>query len=296
MIARALRILVDGLIDYSGFAPPAALPMEQAVRNYSAYSGGEYAWMLGRSIVPLTRVTEYATALTQLAGPETRIPWRLSALTTGDPAADVEMVEAFNSRNEGRARIDVLELKADSVEAIRQFRPTVPANLKTYVEIPLGGDLPSHISALAANGLRGKARTGGLTPEAIPSCEQVARFIVACRAARIPFKFTAGMHAPLRSVRKLTYAGDSPKAEMHGFVNAFLAAALAWQDGDLRTITQVMTETAPEAFHFDDERALWHDVRVSCEFLESARRGFAISLGSCSFTEPVEGLQQLNWL
>ena len=174
--------------------------------------------------------------------------------------------------------------------------PPCRHRLAAYVEIPLTGDLPSLTAALAANGLRGKARTGGLTADSIPSCDQVAQFIVACRAARIPFKFTAGMHAPLRSVRRLTYGADSPSTEMHGFINGFLAAALAWQGADVTMVSHLLAETAAEAFHFDDERALWHDQRVSCEFLESVRRGFAISLGSCSFTEPIEGLRALNWL
>lgn len=292
MIARSLRILVEGLFDYSGFAPPAALPMADAVRNYAAYRRGEHAWLLGRSIIPIAEMAEYEAALANL--PMDGL-WRLSALTTGDVRADVEAIESFNKRHEGHAVIDVVELKADSVEAIRALRPTVPANLKTYVEIPLGGNLPALVAALAANGLRGKARTGGLTADSIPSCEQVARFIVACRAARIPLKFTAGMHAPLRSVRKLTYAADSPTAKMHGFINAFLGAALAWQDADLKTVTQLLAASAPEAFHFDDERALWHDLRVASENLEAVRRGFAISVGSCSFSEPIEGLQQLGW-
>jgi hypothetical protein len=292
MIARALRILVEGLIDYSGFAPPAGLPMAEAVHNYAEYSRSEHSWMLGRSIIPLARVAEYEAALPQSIDGT----WRLSALTTGDVQADVAAIEAFNARHTARAKIDAVELKADTVDAIRGLRQFVPATLKAYVEIPLGDELPALVAALAANGFRGKARTGGLTASAIPSCEQVAKFIVACRAARIPLKFTAGMHAPLRSVRKLTYAADSPTTAMHGFVNAFLAAALAWQGSDLKTITELLAATGPEAFHFDDERALWHDVRVSCEFLEAARRGFAISLGSCSFTEPIEGLQALAWM
>ena len=101
-----------------------------------------------------------------------------------------------------------------------------------------------------------RLRTGGLTPDAIPSCESVAKFIVACRAARIPFKFTAGMHAALRSVRALTYAERQPKTMMHGFINAFFAAGAAWQDADLHTVTEILAETATEVFDFDDERAL----------------------------------------
>jgi hypothetical protein len=294
MIARSLRILLGGLFDYSGFAPPAALPLRDAVRNYAAYRRSEHSWLLGRSIIPIAKMAEYEAALreTEIEGK----PWRLSALTAGHVLADMEAILAFNDRQAGRAVIDSVELKAETGDVIQALRPSVPVKLKSYIEIPIGGDLPPLVARLAANGLRGKARTGGLTADAIPSCEQVARFIVACRAARIPIKFTAGMHAPLRSVRTLTYAADSPTAEMHGFINAFLAAALAWQDADLKTVTQVLAETAPEAFHFDDERALWHDTRVSCEFLEAARRGFAISLGSCSFTEPIEGLRQFGWI
>jgi hypothetical protein len=33
-----------------------------------------------------------------------------------------------------------------------------------------------------------KVRTGGVTPEAIPSPETVVRFMRACIAARVPFK------------------------------------------------------------------------------------------------------------
>jgi len=294
MITRALRVLCEGMIDYSGFAPPAALPLGQAVANYAAYRGQPHSWLLGRSIVPIAKIPEYEKALT--ANEHTGKPWKLSALTTGHVLSDMEAIREFNERQENRAVIDAVELKADSADVIRALRPVVPANLKAYVEIPLSGDLAALVAALAANGLRAKARTGGLTDDAIPSCESVAKFIVACRAARIAFKFTAGMHAPLRSVRALTYAADSPKAMMHGFINAFLAAGAAWQDADLHTVTEILSETATEVFDFDDERALWRDVRVSCEFLEATRRGFAISLGSCSFTEPFEGLQKLGWV
>jgi hypothetical protein len=292
MIARSLRVLLEGLFDYSGFAPPAALPMTEAVSNYAKYRGSTDSWMLGRSIVPIAKMAEYEKALATVE--HEGKSWRLSALTAGHVLADIEAIHAFNDRQAGQAVIDVVELKADTPDMIRALRPVVPANLKAYVEIPLGGGIAPMVAALAANGLRGKARTGGLTPDAIPSCEQIATFIVACTAARIPYKFTAGMHAPFRSVRALTYAKDSPKAMMHGFVNAFLAAALAYHGGERKLVEEMLGDTAPESFHFDDERALWHDTRLSCEFLESARRNAGVSLGSCSFAEPVESMPSIN--
>ena len=88
MIARSLRILCEGLFDYSGFAPPAALPLAQAVRNYAEYRTTPHSWLLGRSIVPIAKIAEYESAL---AGVENEgKPWRLSALTAGHVLADME--------------------------------------------------------------------------------------------------------------------------------------------------------------------------------------------------------------
>ena len=58
MIAHSLHALLEGLVDYAGLFPPAALSMEQAVRNYARYRESEHAWMLGRFVVTLDRVAE----------------------------------------------------------------------------------------------------------------------------------------------------------------------------------------------------------------------------------------------
>jgi hypothetical protein len=58
MLARSQKALLSGLIDYAGLFPPAALSMEEAVRNYARYREGEHAWMLGRFVVPQARAHE----------------------------------------------------------------------------------------------------------------------------------------------------------------------------------------------------------------------------------------------
>ena len=55
---RSLRVLLEGLIDYAGLFPPAALTMQDAVRNYARYRDGHHAWALGKFIVPKERVKE----------------------------------------------------------------------------------------------------------------------------------------------------------------------------------------------------------------------------------------------
>ena len=55
---QSLRVLLEGLIDYAGLFPPAALTMQDAVRNYARYREGEYRWALGKFVVQKERVKE----------------------------------------------------------------------------------------------------------------------------------------------------------------------------------------------------------------------------------------------
>ena len=85
-------------------------------------------------------------------------------------------------------------------------------------------ELDAARAVVAAMGVRAKIRTGGGTAEAFPSCADLAHFLQACATANVPFKATAGLHHPVRSMRPLTAGAESPSAMMHGFVNVFLAA------------------------------------------------------------------------
>ena len=57
-MTKSLRVLLERLIDYAGLFPPAALTMQDAVRNYARYRDGEHAWALGKFVVPKERVKE----------------------------------------------------------------------------------------------------------------------------------------------------------------------------------------------------------------------------------------------
>ena len=83
------------------------------------------------------------------------------------------------------------------------------------------------IAAMAGTGAHAKIRTGGVTPEAFPQATSVARFIHACAMADVGFKATAGLHHPVRGEFNLTYEPACPRGVMYGFLNVFMAAALA---------------------------------------------------------------------
>jgi len=159
-------------------------------------------------------------------------------------------------------------------------------SLPTYCEAP-----PDRIAGAFA-----KIRTGGLTPDAIPSPETIADFLHRAAQTRLPFKATAGLHHPIRSLRPLTYAQDSPRAVMHGFLNVFAAAAFAWHDTARDLLQAVLTEEDARTFQFGDDELRWRDRRLTTRQVQNARRYFAHSFGSCSFEEPIADLRELGYL
>lgn len=57
-MSEAIAELLRGIIDYAGLFPPAALDLPHALRNYTAYRGGPYAWMLGRFVIPASLIAD----------------------------------------------------------------------------------------------------------------------------------------------------------------------------------------------------------------------------------------------
>jgi len=141
-----------------------------------------------------------------------------------------------------------------------------------------------------------KVRTGGLTPESIPGVADVAGFLCRAAAAKKPFKATAGLHHAIRAERPLTYAPDSPRGVMHGFVNVFVAAGLAWHGAGRDVVVPVLNEMDPGAFALRDDALVWHGYSLSTVQIQAARADFAHGFGSCSFEEPVQDLREMGWL
>ncbi len=299
---NSIRILLNAAIDYAGLFPPAGLKMADAVCKYASARGGEASWAIGRFVIPVSRLAEFEDAS---AGLLPRSPaemcWRLSALGGSDRNADIERIISFNQRHSasldfGVALIDTIELQVQSAQEIHQAVGITPRRFETYFEVPLFEDTPALIATVARTGGRAKVRTGGLTPELFPSPGELARFIHLCAQAAVPFKATAGLHHPFRSIHRLKYNSTSPSAMMHGFLNVFLAAAFAHAGMAAGTAEKVLEEESIQAFGFDDDGVSWNTNRLTNNQLLDARQQFAISFGSCSIQEPMDDLKALNLL
>lgn len=133
-------------------------------------------------------------------------------------------------------------------------------------------------------------------PEAFPPIDELIKFLRICVAANVPFKATAGLHHPLRTVKPVSYEPHALTAPMHGFLNLFLSAAFLRQNLNNTFVHKLMADGDPKNFSFDDEGAEWLDNRVELPLLQLLRERNVISFGSCSFVEPIEDLQQLGLL
>jgi hypothetical protein len=255
-IPDSLRALLANLIDYAGLYPPAGLGLPAVLENYEAYLASPESWMLNRLVLPAAML------------PQARLRdnWRVTLLVEGEPGPLPAQVETLETR--------------------------LPhgLSLPTYCEAPIGE------IAAGSRGAFAKVRTGGLTPEAIPSSEVLADFLREAASRRIAFKATAGLHHPIRALRPLTYAPDSPCATMHGFVNVFVAAAFAWHGAERDMVRDVLNETDAVAFQFLTGALRWRGRSLAVAEIQSARRDFAHSFGSCSFEEPVADLRTMGWL
>ena len=293
---QSLKSLLANIVDYAGLFPPAKLDMASTVRNYARYLQSNESWMMGRLIVPVARLGEFERDAAALLPKSNDVePWLISALTAapdGDGfARDLMMIEEFNIRYEGRAVIDVIEIKAQTADEISNALDQIADDLFPFFELPIERDPRGLIAALADGDAGAKVRTGGTSADAYPDAGDLARFIAACAAADVPFKATAGLHHPLR------HFSSAVNAKEFGFVNVFVAGALAYTgEVEESSIRELLEENSIDTFTFADDHVLWRKSQLMIDDIEAARDSFAVSFGSCSFDEPIEDLRSLKLL
>lgn len=288
----AVRALMTGLVDYAGLFPPAGLDMFTAVRRYRGYLTGEDRWALGKFVVPAARLTEFVAAFNEVCCGEREPVWSVSVLASGDAQSDAAAMEELE---QGAFSIDSVEMKAPTAAQAKELLSAAGNASRAFVEFALS-EVAAMLPVLARFGAHAKIRTGGVTAEAFPSVEAVAEFLVACAREKVAFKATAGLHHAVRGSYALTYDAARVRATMHGFVNVFLAAVLAWRGEEVRRLADTLREERASEFVFDEDSVRWHGFDAGVDEIQAVRREFAMSYGSCSFTEPMEEAKANGWL
>jgi hypothetical protein len=304
MASASLRALLAGAVDYAGLFPPASLTLEPALQNQAHYVRSRDAWMLGAFVLPFAKFAEAGSLLAPFnvedrlclsaLGPKTENAAEfLEALAVG-----TEKIFAFNAQYGATASVTQLEMALPS-EPGASLADTNRALAGLDVPIFWEGnvdDAERSIGFVAENRATGagrfgfKLRTGGVVASAFPSSVQVARALVAAATLRVPIKFTAGLHHPVRQFH------SSVQTKMHGFLNVLGAGVLAAEHGwDVQQTATMLEDEDASAFVFDDDTFAWREWKITRDRIEAGRR-FVTSFGSCSFDEPREDLRALNLL
>lgn len=300
---RSLRTLLESAVDYAGTFPPARLELGAAVRAYAAYRAGPHAWMLGRLIVPAAMLDGLGALLPEAADAATGGAWPLSVILPPPPdlppvaRADLERIEAFARKHEGRARVLSVEEPPLEPRMIGEAASRARGRFECFFEVPPAASVEKRVDAIASAGAAAKVRTGGLREDAFPGARDLALFMAACRRAGIAFKATSGLHHPIRGAHPVDSAPASSEAVMHGYLNLAVAACLvhAGKAGP-EEAAEVLEERSVEAFRFLDGGVEWRGRRLDLAGIADARSRFFRSFGACSFEEPVEGLEQSGLL
>ena len=289
----SVKVLLSSVVDYAGLFPPAKLGIREVMINYAQAQMAPYAWMLGRFVLPASRLDEFEALLPPLAESQTS-QWSLSVLLSQEVETEIEKVRSLNNPN---LVVTALEFPTLPPTEIERLLPHLPIGVDSFFEIPLSENPEPYLAVLQHKGVAAKVRTGGITAEAFPKVSQLCDCIFAFAQAQVPFKATAGLHHPLRAQHRLTYEPDSPSTVMHGFLNLFVLAALVyWQKITLEEGQQLLEESSLERFQFKEDGISWRDRQLNLSEIETARQQFFRSFGSCSFEEPIDDLKYLQLL
>jgi hypothetical protein len=306
MFAASLGALLTHSIDYAGIFPPCSLALEPALQNQARYVHDRDAWMLNNFVLPLEKFDAAAGSVSLF---DRRHPLRISAL--GAKTANKEefsaalkiaadRIESFSADHVDLVSIPQLEMPLPrdvDLESLARIGSTLKGlELQAFWETPVDSAektialLAEHNSSADGCLFGYKLRTGGVTADAFPTSHQIARALVAAAKARVPIKFTAGLHHPIRQFR------DEVNTKMHGFLNVFGAAVLGTEhDWDEQQTSKMLEDENAASFSFGDDSFTWRDWKIATGQIKE-RRKLVTSFGSCSFDEPREDLRTLRLL
>jgi hypothetical protein len=150
MTTKSLRALLEGLIDYAGLFPPAALSMQDAVRNYARYQDEQYAWALGRFVVPADRVTEVPS----------EFPTSILGIDEVKAASTEDIERIAGDANGRTVYVEITDIALLEAIARHRLRAKIRTGGVTADAFPPIGNIAEFLRACKAAGVAFKATAG----------------------------------------------------------------------------------------------------------------------------------------
>jgi hypothetical protein len=271
------RTLFAGLVDDAALFPPGNAPMDQALKEHAALRTTSRSDLVGPFLCPASRVTELRAHLPA----DQSIRLALVFDVDGDEAhAALRACAADETLQLVGVESSAARLGADAAVVGRNL--TRLPGVVGALEVPRTG----FDEALALVGQDGwavaKYRTGGAAADAFPGEVELAAFLVAAVARRVPVKLTAGLHHAVRGTDADT------GFEHHGVLNVLVATRVAQGGGGVEDVAAVLAQrAAPTLVEFVAE---WDE--STCGDVRATFRSF----GCCGVHDPLDELAELRLL
>jgi hypothetical protein len=270
----AIRGLLHGLIDDAAVFPPGNASVAAAVAEHRGHRSAWYADCIGPLLLRPTQVAE-----------------ALELVRSGDVVgiglvAQSGLLDAASARDllldQDSAVLAQLEValpaEHDVGQAARSLLGELAFSVPTYIEVPRSGWAPA-LDVLAEDGAEhAKYRTGGETPQAHPTEDELAEFLHGCLDRNLGFKLTAGLHHAVRTTTDLGF-------EQHGLLNVLAAVSAGLDGADRDDVAALLAQR-----DVDSLMAVVDKAEVG-----AVRRLFR-SFGCCGVTDPIDELVVLGLL
>jgi hypothetical protein len=292
LIPDARRGLLGGLIDDATLLRPSAPPVEHAVAAYRALRATENGWMVGRFVVPVSRLEELAGVVvgTMRSGD----PWvPIVAAFDGETASNASIAAAFHATLDPAARIEVVHLGHQSPESIDGIVDAVAAGngihrgALSMAAVPLGMPASGVMDAISAARTEGLRPVGAWIDLSSNVFDPVALSSVIRASVRSSVPFTVAVdHLPA-----VTRADTSGGGHEYGVLN--LLAASLQADTRESEAAAVLSDSGPQTYTIE-----FGGLARNGEIIHSRRsigvdRSPLVSLATC---EPLDTISALGGL
>lgn len=279
-----------GFIDYAGVAPPARLPLAEALSQYLAERRGPARVMLRRLMVSEAMMPSLESLTT---GASVDLGVALSA-PTADLAERAAALLAMQTENIRISSLEILMQGSPAYDSVvRTLDELVSAEspgTTTFFEVKVDASLHQvdQLADLVAAGRNAalKVRCGADDLSDLPSPALLAHLLTRAARSGVTVKATAGLHH--------AHPAPSPRDghERFGFMNVLTAAAMALEGLSSPVLESVLSDPDTGHWGISDGDVMWLPGGLSI----TRGRELFTTFGSCSFSEPVDELIRLGYV
>jgi hypothetical protein len=269
--------LFAGLIDDAALFPPGNAALAGGLAAHGEHKRSTYGDLVGPFLCPVSRIHELTNAL----GGDQRLAVSLVVDATGEPTHHALRVTGADPRLSLSGIEAAHRRLGDDAAVVGENLRRLPSALG-FLEVPRSG-FDESLDLVAKGGWQAaKYRTGGTTPDAFPSSQELAAFLVACAERGLPFKLTAGLHHAVRHTDAVT------GFESHGVLNVLVATQAAKAGDGADAVAAALEDRATDSLVA--AVMSWADRDVI------GVRALFRSFGCCGVTDPINDLIKLGLL